>query len=413
MGLTPLPKLGFEPVLNVRKYLLWMILLTKRWGKLLRDGIAWAIAPFYRIIFVHGKQVWMFGDTHGTSYAGNSKYLYIQVVSDLPEVLPVFVSDSDQAVDEARRDGGSAIRRGSMHAAILRVLCQVAFYTITPNDIGRFSRNNGPLLVNLWHGMPIKVLPKGGERPADMCIATSCGTQEVLSSVFQLPMDCVPVTGEPRCDCFFSKDSPRTTLRKELRLGESKLIFYLPTFRDDEMSSTQSSVLQSVDRMKDCDSLQEALIKYDARIICKGHRHQPLRLGEDVESRTASRIIIIPEETVCDVQQLLWMADILITDYSSCYFDYLLLERPIIFYPYDHDSYLQVRGLYYALEDLSAGPLVTTVDELSAEVAKLLENPDIYATELRILRDQHHKFTDGESSKRVAQAVAERLQNRP
>ena len=75
---------------------------------------------------------------------------------------------------------------------------------------------------------------------------------------------------------------------------------------------------------------------------------------------------------------MLAAADVLITDYSSCFFDYLILDRPIIHYLYDYEYYVNSdRGVYYDLMDVVAGDTPKTIQELLTSIAENLKNPKL------------------------------------
>ena len=115
------------------------------------------------------------------------------------------------------------------------------------------------------------------------------------------------------------------------------------------------------------------------------------------------------EKEAIDTQDLLCLADVLITDYSSCYFDYLLLSRPIILFAYDLHSYVAERGLYYPLDDLAMGPLATDVSGLASELDDSLADPNRYASRLCSLRNQYQAHRNGGSAARVTAAIRECL----
>ena len=75
----------------------------------------------------------------------------------------------------------------------------------------------------------------------------------------------------------------------------------------------------------------------------------------------------------------LWSADIMITDYSSCYIDYLLLDRPMVFFNYDMEHYLENdRTLYFEYDSVTPGPKCKTRDELTEILVQLLSGKDGY-----------------------------------
>ncbi|KKM95643.1 hypothetical protein LCGC14_1186140 [marine sediment metagenome] len=64
------------------------------------------------------------------------------------------------------------------------------------------------------------------------------------------------------------------------------------------------------------------------------------------------------------MQELIIISDLLITDYSSVYFDFILVKKPVILFPYDLDEYIKSQNIYFKLEDIAVGPIVKNGKEL-------------------------------------------------
>ena len=97
-------------------------------------------------------------------------------------------------------------------------------------------------------------------------------------------------------------------------------------------------------------------------------------------------------------QELLLISDILISDYSSIMIEFALLNKPIIFYTYDYDTYMSKdRGFYFDFKKNVPGPVVYTTDELIAEV----KNNDFGKNKISEFRKTQFNSIDGEASKRV------------
>ena len=92
-----------------------------------------------------------------------------------------------------------------------------------------------------------------------------------------------------------------------------------------------------------------------------------------------SRIRLLNEDRVEDIMEILNQFDLLITDYSSIYIDYLLTGKPIIFLPYDKEAYLSDRGFNFPYDEVTPGPKPETLQELLNFVENLLYNTDDYA----------------------------------
>ena len=114
-----------------------------------------------------------------------------------------------------------------------------------------------------------------------------------------------------------------------------------------------------------------------------------------------------------DIRGLYSISDLLITDYSSVFFDYANLERPMIFYVYDIDNYRdKLRGFYFDFENQAPGPLVKTTDAL-IDTIKESESSDFNETyNTKAFRDKFCSLEDGHASERVAEEVICHLRNK-
>ena len=98
------------------------------------------------------------------------------------------------------------------------------------------------------------------------------------------------------------------------------------------------------------------------------------------------------------------MSDLLITDYSSIFFDFLLLDRPIIFFAYDLEDYLQNdRNMYFNYDSMTPGAKCRTYDELELQLEQIVKNgcQDQYADTREKVRRFTHDHVDNQSSRRL------------
>jgi CDP-glycerol glycerophosphotransferase (TagB/SpsB family) len=110
--------------------------------------------------------------------------------------------------------------------------------------------------------------------------------------------------------------------------------------------------------------------------------------------------------------ELLANADVLVTDHSSVWVDFLLLDRPMVFALADLTSYAESRGHYFTpLADHLPGPVVTDLGELGPALVEALEH-DSWAARRGALRGEHHTHLDDGSAARVAGLVQERIRRR-
>ena len=99
---------------------------------------------------------------------------------------------------------------------------------------------------------------------------------------------------------------------------------------------------------------------------------------------------------------MLNLSDLLITDYSSIFSDYLIFDKPIIFAKFDHLNYLKYRGIKINYEDLP-GPKVSGWDELLNETNKILYDVDLFIDNRNNWKKKVYKNLDGNNCKRITE----------
>ena len=111
-----------------------------------------------------------------------------------------------------------------------------------------------------------------------------------------------------------------------------------------------------------------------------------------------------------DIYKVLHTFSMLITDYSSIYFDYLLTNNPIIFTPFDKDNYLKKdREFYYSYDKITPGPHALNWKEVMHNIDNFLLNPALFQDERKLMKNKFHYFQDNESSHRVLKAIYDLL----
>lgn len=204
-------------------------------------------------------------------------------------------------------------------------------------------------------------------------------------------------TGYPRNDHLINNNNDSHIKKLKEKLGiplDKKVILYAPTWRDNEFFK---------------------IGKYKFTLKLDLEQFQRYLGGEYVlivrmHYLISNKLDIKPYQNFAfdfsnydDIRDLYLISDILITDYSSVFFDYLCLKRPIIFFTYDIDTYRDtLRGFYFDIEKDAPGPLVKTVEELVKEIQSI----DTRSSES--LEKFHAKFCSlekGVSTERVVQSV--------
>lgn len=201
--------------------------------------------------------------------------------------------------------------------------------------------------------------------------------------------------GYPRNDRLAVADEEeRTRLRKELGVEDRKVILYAPTWRDNQHTSGQGYTYKTE---VDFDKLQKEL---GSEYIILFRAHYLVANSFDFGRYEG---FVKDVSSYPDINDLYIASDILVTDYSSVFFDFSILERPVVFYMYDLDHYAnEMRGFYLSIEELP-GPIVKTEDDLIAEIRKT----EGWTADEKYLefKKRFNPYEDGNSSKRVLSEV--------
>lgn len=238
------------------------------------------------------------------------------------------------------------------------------FYLITSRYIiythGLFDgfsllNSDKQLVVNVWHGMPLKNIAKldGAKNYplAHKVISTSPLFKKIMSDAFDIPLSNSIVSGLPRNNILLYKINNNTIINKIKKY--SKVYVWLPTYRASKEGDIRcDSNITSIFGIEDIDvcRFNEKLIENNQVVFLKPH---PMAIYDNIDGKY-SNINIINEEWLnlnnCSLYELLSLSNVLITDYSSVYIDYLLLKRPIIFSISDISEYSRRRGFTFNYE---------------------------------------------------------------
>jgi CDP-glycerol glycerophosphotransferase (TagB/SpsB family) len=124
-------------------------------------------------------------------------------------------------------------------------------------------------------------------------------------------------------------------------------------------------------------------------------------------TKISDRLILAGPDQYPDVQELLLKSSILITDYSTLMLDFLLLDRPILFFPYDYESYIRENGFYYDYNLFSPGPKIKSHSDFIMNLEKFLLNPQAGSKWRHRISDIMFPQKDGMSSERIMNKVKE------
>jgi CDP-glycerol glycerophosphotransferase (TagB/SpsB family) len=243
------------------------------------------------------------------------------------------------------------------------------------------------------------------DRSYRLWISSSATDSRTTSQCTGLPRERVVVTGYPRNDYLIHhRYDPDSRIIESFPILRKKIILYAPTWRDNE--KVRWLPFDDVSLAK----LVEMLEKFDAYLLLRSHIMDDIfRDNNDCKDLyTANeRIILANREKFEDVQELLPSVDILISDYSGIWIDYLLLDRPIVLIPYDWGKYSDERGLMYDLNEISPGPMIDSFSDLLKSLEMYLQNPGVDSDRRGKIKKIFHEYTDGKSYERIYNIMLE------
>jgi CDP-glycerol glycerophosphotransferase len=272
------------------------------------------------------------------------------------------------------------------------------------------------LLVNLWHGMPVKRLnrrPAVARHQTDILAVTSRLHADNFVSDWGIPDSACRVVGLPRNDVL---QRGGCDVRLPWADGDSHdmpLVVWMPTFRQSIVGDIRSDGTEwgNVFQLPGAtmSAVSREAKRVGVRLVVKLHPMAPLPDGPASEGNVSVWTEHDLASRNVSLYQLLAAADALITDHSSVWIDYLLLQRPIVFSISDLEAYASSRGHYFVpLTPSLPGPVASSVTGVFDALGSLLgggEDAANWGVRRRQLLGIHHEHQDAASSERVAALI--------
>ncbi|BAQ14354.1 putative glycosyl transferase family protein [Clostridium botulinum] len=259
------------------------------------------------------------------------------------------------------------------------------------------------------------------EKADCVCVASNLD-MIVKSSFYGIPENKYEITGLPRNDVL-SKKRARGNLEKllNINLDDKKVIFNMPTFHVfDQIGRIEgSSELTDSFKIKNFNYDEFNNFIRDNNLICvsKVHHGEESSVTEKTKNRRYSNLFFINNNDLdknnLDLYEILGVGDILITDYSTVYNDFLFMDKPTIFLISDIEEYREKRGLALEPYDFwTAGPKVMNQARLQEEIIKFLNNKDEYKIKRNELMPVFFKYKDSKAIQRVWKVIDDAIRKK-
>lgn len=301
-------------------------------------------------------------------------------------------------------EGAVAIVEGSREWWRVRATARV----LVVNDWlrKRYRRHPGQHVLQTWHGTMLKRLALDRARSGirglrtrlavqrergrwDALLAQNAYSAEIFRSAYAMTGP-VWQTGYPRNDVFAAPDrADAVRERLGIRSG-TRAVLYAPTWRDD-----RTEMVDYLDLARFAGELGP-----DHVLLVRGHS-RTLRYGQDVVGERLLDVTSYPS-----MADLLLVADVLVTDYSSSMFDFAATGKPLVFFTPDLAHYSEdLRGFYFDLLAEAPGPVVATREELHDALAEAAHGAPAFAARRAEWRERFTPLDDGEAGRRVVERL--------
>jgi CDP-glycerol glycerophosphotransferase len=306
------------------------------------------------------------------------------------------------------------------------VMARANFWVINVRLPKWLHKNKGTTYIETWHGTPLKKLgidivnvamPDTDTKQYhdnfvneaarwDYLVAPNQYSAEIFKSAFGF-VNTMLNTGYPRNDVLTLKNNETDIARlKEKYLGHTngKVVLYAPTWRDDQFFDKGRYKFQMP---FDLGKILEQLNPEDTFII---RPHYLIKDAIDIKGYE-ERVKIMADE---DISDLYLISDLLITDYSSVFFDYAILKRPMMFYAYDLEHYREdLRGFYFDYEAELPGPIVEKEEDFYLELGRFTKEGG-FSEQTAKYAAFNEKFTsweNGTASKQIADLMNQQVKS--
>ncbi|UXX78351.1 CDP-glycerol glycerophosphotransferase family protein [Reichenbachiella carrageenanivorans] len=375
--------------------------LLKVYGWLLRF-IQIMVCAFYK----KRKNHIILGSSAGTNVNGNSKALFLYMLNENTPLKGYFITRNYAAYKTHKKDYPDHFLYAYSWRALIKAISAKAFIlTHGPYDVTPFKCvNTEKALVNVWHGFPIKklgidshFLTKKQKRKAlgdfDGFVVMSEEEKHIMSKCYQTKLENMWVTGYPRNDFTYVKNEKIIDLIPYTR--SKKVLLYAPTFRD----SGKTELFPFKDF--NIDELINFLSANNTVILLRIHKNE-LSKHHLEESEWLK---VCDGDVIQEVNEIMSIVDLLITDYSSSYIDRLLIDTPTLFVPYDLEWFSEYRGFNFDFNTVTPGAKVFDFKSFLENIKRYLDDPTLDSESRQQIKARFHKYPDNQSSRRVYEQI--------
>lgn len=374
---------------------------------------------FYKLAYYHIflkkpllDNVVIFESFNAKNYSDSPKYIYEYLAKHHGNDFTLVWALNNKKVKLPY--AGKKVRRFSFRYAYY--LARSKYLVFNVRQPLWYRKREGQVFIETWHGTPLKRLVFDQEEVTaaspkykqefykqradwDYLVSANDFSTETLRRCFMFEGEMLAY-GYPRNDILYApdKEEKAKVIREKLHIPlDKKTILYAPTWRDDEYyGKGQYKFTLKLDL-----ELLRKEVGDEYVILLRTHQYIA-----DALDTTGLEGFAYNVSKYDDISELYLISDICITDYSSVFFDYANLKRPILFYTYDIEKYKnQLRGFYIDMNSEIPGPLLYTSEEVVNAIQNIEEINEQYQMRYQEFYDRFCHLDDGNASKNIVEKV--------
>lgn len=372
--------------------------MKRKIRKLISICIFYLYNRFTKLIYkIDDNKILFLSESHST-LDGNLKYMYEYIIGKNYKIKVYTKGD--------RRESDSI----STFFAIMRDMT-TSKYIFLDDFYGLTSAmkiREGQKLIQLWHGAGaykkfgysrdnnksrFKILHTGYKKYTNVSVSSKM-IKFCYSEAFGINIKNVKAFGVPRTDLFYQEQN-KNKIKSDLysrfpEFANKKLVLIAPTYRGDKVEDAYYD-FDKLNIRRIVDNLGKEYV-----VAVKWHSALQNNLDLGLQKNVLPNNVYDLSNKV-DINELILITDILVTDYSSIIFDYYLTGRPIVYFPYDLNEYMSDRGLYFNFEKYIYGKVAQDTDSLISAI----RDEDLCLSQRTAFKRQFMNACDGESTRKI------------
>lgn len=354
----------------------------------------------------------MFETFFGKDYSDSPKYIYEYIGKNYPgQYNFVWVLDKKRKLPY----GGKIVKRLSIKYRYYLATSKYLVFNVKQPEW--FKHRKGMIFFECWHGTPLKRLgfdlkdvfgaaPNNKKKinkavkSWDYLLSPNEFSSNCFNTCFLYDKSKMLEYGYPRNDILHSEEGKAMVpaIKAGLKIpSDKKVILYAPTWRDDEFyghGQYKFELKLNLDMMKE--ALGDEYI-----VLLRTHYF----IADSVDTKAYGGFAVNVSR-YDDIAELYLISDILITDYSSVFFDFGGLKRPMLFYTYDLEKYRDIlHGFYMNMEDEVPGPMLYTTEEVITAIRNIDDIQARFADKYEEFYQKYCSLEDGHAAERCAKKL--------